>query len=853
MKHNINIEKEQVNVIVDDIIKHKKNIILTGEVGAGKKTILKQVCSKLENNKKHCVFCEFDQNYSRNTDNKLNIVHQIAHSFENYNLNEELFNLVDFVYCEKFDFLPRSFFKTEVSSSVMTEVFSIGKELVDLTSFGIGNKIMTISQSLYEMAKENSIKIKLKELKPKTQNELLEEYKIPILSSLQGNLVVIFSNFDHFNQEEKDYIYSFSTANKNIRFIYATTEKNNKKGFKKLEIAGFTPEETKQYLTKRFKDPQYALEYFSNYNNVLPSYLEVFCVIFEKNINDLSKISEILKNDESIAKDIVQELTQDKKDILILLSLVDEVNMDFFEAFFENLFFGNYIEWFNTPLFDYNESNDSVSLKKYYKNPLTPFNSHHLMKSYYQKIIQIYLNILEQNIERQDRDGVHQFIRIIFSLCDELGSKNKEAYDFKFKILNKYYPIAQHFALETQFAQEFAVLFEIYKEDKNQYKEKQLICQSKIINIYVSQGKYNKVKPYLIEYKNNYENNDKNSIYLYEVLKASLGYYQNTTQKQNITQKNDSFKQYEIELAEKLLELNETLEISVEQYYKDKIKLNTYLAKAYMAGIDSSKSRDYLDNAMEVPEEAVTIFKLYRQKAFSYMVSGELYTKDKKISEAFEELEKAVKYYKYATTLDPYDLNAMSEFGLTYKRISENYQKNNQINEAEDCMKKAIEIYKTVQKKNPTSIDIYQKIGFANSELAGYLMKNNIKDKPLKYCNEAIIILEEGLDYLEQIGEDDRKIRNALCQAYRTSFEITIDLKDLKKLEISLNHARASITCANENALGYMEFITTAILLKKVKSCTFFIEKEVALYVDELKKINASDEIIKMGEDFLNS
>lgn len=849
MKHNINIEKEQVNVIVDDIIKHKKNIILTGEVGAGKKTILKQICSKLENNKIHCISCEFDQNYSRNTDNKLNIVHQIARSFENYNLNEDLFNLVDFVYCEKFDFLPRSFFKTEVSSSVMTEVFSIGKELVDLTSFGIGNKIMTISQSLYEMAKENSVKIKLKELKPKNKSELLEEYKIPILSSVQGNLLVVFSNFDHFNKEEKDYIYSFSTANKNIRFIYATSEKNYEKGFENFEITGFTPKETKQYLIERFEDPKYALEYFANYNNVLPSYLEVFCVIFEKNINDLSKISEILKNDESIAKDIVQELTQDKKDILILLSLVDEVNMDFFEAFFENLFFGNYIEWFNTPLFDYNESNDSVSLKKYYKNPLTPFNSHHLMKSYYQKIIQIYLNILEQKIERQDRDGVHQFIRIIFSLCDELGSKSKEAYDFKFKILNKYYPIAQHFALETQFAQEFEVLFKIYKENKNQYDEKQLICQSKIINIYVSQGKYNKVKPFLIEYKNN----DENSIYLYEVLKASLVYYQNTTQKQNITQKNDSFKRYDIELAVKLLELNETLEISVEQYYKDKIELNTYLAKAYMAGIDSSKSRMYLNNAMDVSEEAVTIFKLYKQKAFLFMVSGELYTEYNKIKEAFDDLEKAVKYYKYATSLNPYDLNAMLEFGLTYKRISENHQKNNQINEAEDCMIKAIEIYKTVQKKNPTLIDLYQKIGYANSELAIYLMGKDIKHKPKEYCEEAILILEEGLNYLKQMGQDHRQIRNALCQAYRTSFEITIDSKDVEKLAISLDHARASITCANENALGYSGFIKTAKLVKKVGLCTEIIEKEVASYVSTLKKINASDKIIKMGEDFFNS
>lgn len=810
--------------LVEEILETIKsnNIQVIGPHGSGKKMLVQQAITQLKSQHYNCIECCFDPQFVRNTDLMLNIVHQLAQAFESHNYERETFDLVDLVNCQRFDLLPRHFFSPKMHSSLMSEVFSISEKLVDLTSLGVAPKVLNITQSIYKLAKNTGQKQEIRKLKEETREELLDRFKLPIFSNQKSHVIVVLSQFDQYPQECQDYIHSLAKVNDKIKFIYITHEAFSG-DFHQIPVHGFDYSEVCTYLSGRFGSTSELQDFFPQDQAVLPSYLEAFCMIFEKHENSATEIQEILNQDNSLWESISKDLTQEKKDILLLLALCDEVDIHIFELFFENLYFGNYTTWFQSPLFHY--QGDKVQVKHYYKNAIIPHDNKLLLQSYYKKLIQVYLKRLDQNICKQNRGEVCHKIGVILELCRKEESLHPmeqatASLVLKFDILNKYWPLTGLFGLESLFIQEY---IKLYQDFGVTHPANQMVCRGKIIQTYISQGKYDLAEDYLLsDWTESQASTD-----LIAVVKASLIYYQNRP-KESLGEKRS-----DIVLAERLLDLYENVDANLELKYDDFIYLNTYIAKAYMAGIDPQKSRAYLNKAQSVPQEAVTIFKLYQNMAYSYMVSGELYTLFQQTEEASLELKQAVDFYKYAIVVDQHDLTSKLNLGLVNKRISENYQRKNQVDQAERYMQEAISIYEEVRTANPTLIDVYQKIGYAYSELSIYLHTTEKKESSVHYCNQAIQILNTGLDYLTSIGEDHRQIRNALCQANRNLFQMT---GDSQHLLTSLHHGRHSILCAKENALGYMEFHSSAKCALETPLWTLDLEQEVGDYVEILKK-----------------
>lgn len=837
------IEKTtEINEIINYL--QSKDVVLSGPTGAGKKTIAKQVKATLDENGYHCILCELNTQYLRNTDIMLNIVHQLAESFETTNFNKNNFDLVDLVYCEKFNLLPRNFFKNKEKPDLLSEVFSLSEKIVDLTSLGVAPKILSITQNLYKIMKDVDDKQEIKRLKSQDKDSLLQEFKPPLLQDQHSQIVLILTNFDAYDVEVVNYLYSLREINQNIKFIYITEKPTHYSAdLQVITTEGFSSDEIKKYLKDRLKNlpsqkQQQAEAFFEEYDSALPSYIEAFCMIFEKEDGIPSEMWEISAQMNHLWENISKDLSQDKKDILILLSICPDVTIQVFELFFENLYFGNYIDWFETPLFEYD--NHSVNLKHFYKKAIIPHCNKILLSSYYKKLIQLHLKLLEESLQTQEIENIHQNFSKVFKFFAQEQALHPQqtetsTQDLLFDILNKYWNIATVFCLDMIFVSKYEELFLFYTG------QKKMICRSKIISTYISHGMYELAKGYLLP---QWEQEEKN-IALIEVLKSSLIYYQNAE-----STATSSGKRYDILLAENILDIYSNLDVSLEKKYNDQIYLNTYIAKAYMAGIDPSQSRKYLDKAFSVPDEAISLFQLFKNTAFAYMVSGELYTVEKDLNNSMKELEKAEHYYKYTTILDHHDVESMSNLGLVHKRISENYQILGDTPKVESAMIDAIKIYQQVKIQNETLIDIYQKLGYANSELSMYLLGKTDNEKPLMYCKEAIKILEEGLHYLIQMSEDHRQIRNALCQSYRNLFIMT---EKPEFLEYSFLHAQKSIACASENVLGYTGFLRTAKVAQQSNLLEPSTLKEVENYLKKLNSLSAQEKFINLAQEILDS
>lgn len=836
------IEKQKEIAQITKLLQDEKNIILYGAEGSGKQTIAQQLVHTLSQKNFQCIHCRFDENFSRNTDPILNIIHQFAQSFDATQYDKEHFNLIDFVYCEKYDLLPRNFFQTDLSPNLASEIFSLTEKIVDLTSLGVGGKMVNITQNIYKLAKESKNKKIIHQLKTQNREDMLLTYRIPILSHQEKQTFVILSNYDHYTPKSKEYLYALTTVNPKVRFLLIEKspmlDEKEMAPFSQIHLEGFCPQEAQQYLDNRLGSSHQVGDIFQQEEFIPPAYLDAFCTILEKEEHELDQIRDILDQDSSLWADISKNLSQDKKDILILLALCDHVDRHVFECFFENLFFANYIPWFHEPLFLY--ENQKVSLKSYYKNTIAPHSNPLLLQTYYERLLKVHLQLLETSIKQQKTHAVHDKLNHIFHLCRTLSGyqENTSSYqDGTLEILEKYRNLSGAFGLESMFLSEYQELFQQYTG------EKQLICRVRILESTISQGKYDIAQDYLLP---NWEEHPP-SLHLLHLLKSSLTYYQNKQTSIHGETRSD------ILLSQYLLQMLETLSLPMSEYYNYSIYLNTYLAKAYMAGIAPEKSREYLEKSFTIPREAIFLFHLYKNIAFTYMVSGELYTQEGETTKATEDLQRAIEFYQYTTTQDRYDWESHLHLGLVHKRISENYQQRNQREKAEEYMLQGIAIYEKVRKQNPTLIDVYQKIGYAYSELGAYLMaqeketpSNSTKSE--EYCRKSLSILEKGLDYLQSIGEDHRQIRNALCQVNRSLFSISADPS---YLENSFQHARKSILCARENVLGYMEFFYSGKTAKESNLFSSLLHSEVQKYVLILENMESNPDIIQLGKNLL--
>lgn len=832
------IRKRYIEQLYNAITTTEQPIFLAGTSGSGKQVVIKQFFEYLKREDAHYryVHCDFATQYPRNPDPILNLIHQLANVLEHHSVHQEEFKLVDYIYCEKFNMLPRDFFTADKPEGVISSTLSIANDLTDLASLNVGSNVIDVGKKIYKLLKDISYQQTIKTLKAHDQAALIQDFTDPLFKENNGQLILVLSHFDGFSAKEKDYLASLTQANTGVRFVFVGQQTCPCQDCLTLAVEGFDQAEVASYLQERLEHPEELMAYLADNSGVAPSYLDAFCTLYIQHQGSPASISQILDQDVALWKSISQNLSQDQKDILVLLSLCDQVDMFTFERFFENLYFGNYLEWFQGPLFVF--SGRSVQLKHYYINAIKPMHNPLLLYAYEVKLFRVYQDLLQGCIQRSQTEAIHQYSHKILTLLDQLIDLHQQnpldfadVYAMKFGFLNAHWPMTAAYGLDAMFIAHYEGLY------PNLSPHNQLICRARLITAYISRGLYTNAEQYLVG-----EDVDtlEPTVYLLRILKASLIYYQNRPAQTR------EGKRYDIFLAEKLLDMYQSLEMDLDVKYADFIDLNIYIAKAYMAGIDNNKARPFLDRVLEIPSEAILILHLYKNMAKYYMVSGELYHIFKDTEKEMAELANAVNYYKCASFFDGNDLEVGLDLGLAHKRLSEYYKKRKDVAMATDEMDQAIAAYLKVKQKNPDMIDIYQKLGYAHCELAEFLLQQGVDGSA--YCQKAIEYLQEGVCVLSAIGEDHRQIRNALCLSYRVMFQISGDVAYLAQ---SLAQGRKSIACAPENALGYMEFIYTAAHVVAQEEVDAALFDEVASYVAILETLQAFPSIIQAGKDVL--
>lgn len=701
---------------------------------------------------------------------------------------------------------------------VALDLSDIASQFIDLTYLGTGLKAWKFFMRTYQKYKPASRSEQDRynyydSMDDRTLRESLPEALAADIRNSQAKgcrrIVMFIDNFNSESSEldnnKNDWLNKLIEKSEGKILWVLVSRKpvdSGTNGIRKLELTGIGDEKMREYLRNKVDDPE-DLERIIRLCAGSPFYIHrILDLMNEKHGFSESDWNRLESNERIyIAREYLNDLGSDKKELLFMLSYATEFDRNIFHILFPERIFGLNDNWFNSSAFEHTGSIYSV-------------------QSSMADIIHGYLRELNPDIESECYGRLFDAERLLVKQMSAAGNPD----------------LQDHLGCMCFYAKKAGNIrkhYNILKELKN------LIMSGGNVKIYYDELKYlldncgdnNDIKLNVLSeitlldyYRSDYSNAVKRcgeGRILAEKLNSDLSALEFIAIQMDIAHIAPSDVQNAsdqvIKLAMEYISLLEKLrtDISYKAYVTNKINAHLYIAREYTIKENHTKSLEYMNYIFDVLNDPrkVNALELHDLYARAHEIMGNIYG-EMGDHESEEEMQsKAVEAYNIAEAVQTkWDPEFYLNFGLAYKRYGESCLRRGDYDEGISAVEAAISKYNLVKSKNPEITDIYCKIGFACNDAAQYLIKHTEYDSETRNflkcaedtANEAIIQIE---DFTGESSNGNRQLCNIRCTAARLSGKLfarsNMDEEAENSFVKALKYGGESIKAAPSHPYGH--------------------------------------------------
>lgn len=802
-----------------------------GISGCGKSILRKQMeeyCEEHFPTYVHTV-CDFQHIHNKNTIGILNLLHQLADTFDADKLNVKGFDLIDNVFCKRNKQLSRLEGKQPKHDISMIEnATDMFEALSDIPYFGLMISGTKIAKEIYELTTQKLGKTAkdIKKFKGYTDEELLKEMPITLCNDIFENksnpnhLVVFLENVHLLTPENQQCLNALINEKRNIFWVLFSQEKVSTELYDSVNtiyLEGFTLEEKREFLQNEFRNEKEALIPFllEKVHIQTPALLETTCRTIHNYIKDhgtftLEEIEEQIKSSKQMVTQIFGKLDSRKQDIIIILGVARYIDENCFEALYPSYHFFQYRTWFED--FMFTQENERIALQGFFRKLLDVAGHPELFLSCNKKLIHCY----EKQLDRLLQVGTvnlqlfSRYLEDLFYHCKQMGADRKES----MQMLSKYRRYALTHHVQAILTQSYTEIL----ENSHPYSHMGLLCRLNLIQLYMMEGDYQKVPLYMpsIEELETLRRDGENELLL-SFLSCVMQYQHLFPEGDFSETDHKPMTIWAGELSLLLLESANCSTFSPKKQKELQMELHTFLGKQYFNRNQNKEAEKHLRCAVNFSPKMIQLFALYRSFAFAQVHLGEFLNGCNCVEEAYLVLTQALENFEYAVLLEEENYGLMLDFALAHKRMAENRMLVQDIVGVLYHVDLSLELCQNVCDRIPQYIEVYPKIGYANLDIGSWLLSQGEIEKATIYIENGIVAGKKALEqFVNNFEETDflgnRQIQNLLSKGYRLQARVKPSLNK-SLLKESLLHAENSISLAPLDQLGYKQYLQSVLLL----------------------------------------